>query len=240
MTASTSEGQSIRLEAEKISVHPLAAYPQAFTCPSTSNRGDAGNQAPKSYIFARSRATPLVSRVKTAGAMPQNFTLGGLGGEEETHSSLPLHSVRFPAQTCSSYTRKLRSGWLRGGGGDLQLAPAPLPRANLTQTLEYSDIPTHNYDYSRVLRSCVVCYIPIPLSVAGPLNIDGELVHIPVATAGGTLIASTSTVLTNDAVTRGPAIDFPSIVVAAGDAESERHPDWGLEGRSEALKGCVP
>ncbi|KAG1842337.1 hypothetical protein F4604DRAFT_1518703, partial [Suillus subluteus] len=57
----------------------------------------------------------------------------------------------------------------------------------------------------------VVCYIPIPLSVAGPLNIDGELVHIPVATAGGTLIASTSTVLTNDAVTRGPAIDFPSI-----------------------------
>ncbi|KAG1843676.1 hypothetical protein F4604DRAFT_1823416 [Suillus subluteus] len=35
------------------------------------------------------------------------------------------------------------------------------------------------------------------------------------ATAGGTLVASTSTVLTNNAVTHGPAIDFPSIVMAA-------------------------
>lgn len=70
--------------------------------------------------------------------------------------------------------------------------------------------------------------MPIPLGIAGPLNIDGESVPIPMATAEGTLVASTSrgckalnagggviTVLTQDAMTRGPAIDFPTITMAA-------------------------
>jgi hydroxymethylglutaryl-CoA reductase (NADPH) len=88
-----------------------------------------------------------------------------------------------------------------------------------------------DYDYSRVIGACcenVIGYMPIPLGVAGPLKIDGALVPIPMATAEGTLVASTSrgckalnagggvtTVLTKDAMTRGPAIDFPSIVEAA-------------------------
>ncbi|KAG1890723.1 uncharacterized protein F5891DRAFT_964501, partial [Suillus fuscotomentosus] len=80
----------------------------------------------------------------------------------------------------------------------------------------------------------VVSYIYILLSIAGPLNIDGELVHIPMATVGGTLVASTETVLTKGAVIRGPAIDFPSIVMAAGVTESESHLDWGL--REEARR----
>lgn len=106
-----------------------------------------------------------------------------------------------------------------------------LARASKTQTLESSDIPMTNYDYSRVMGACcenVVGYIPIPLGIAGPLKIDGALFPIPMATAEGTLVASTSrgckalnagggvtTVLTQDAMTRGPAIDFPSIVIAA-------------------------
>ena len=106
-----------------------------------------------------------------------------------------------------------------------------LARASRTQTLESSDIPLTNYDYSRVLGACcenVVGYIPLPLGIAGPLNVDGNLYPIPMATAEGTLVASTSrgckalnagggvtTVLTQDAMTRGPAIDFPTITMAA-------------------------
>jgi hydroxymethylglutaryl-CoA reductase (NADPH) len=104
-------------------------------------------------------------------------------------------------------------------------------RASATKTLESSVIPVKDYDYSRVVGACcenVIGYIPLPLGIAGPLKIDGELFPIPMATAEGTLVASTSrgckalnagggvtTVLTQDAMTRGPAIDFPSIVVAA-------------------------
>ncbi|KAG9311752.1 hydroxymethylglutaryl-coenzyme A reductase-domain-containing protein [Chiua virens] len=106
--------------------------------------------------------------------------------------------------------------------GDLERAVtirrALISRATPTRTLEHSDLPMANYDYSRVFGACcenVVGYIPIPLGIAGPLSIDGEQVHIPMATAEGTLVASTSrgckalnsgggvtTVLTNDGMTR--------------------------------------
>ena len=88
-----------------------------------------------------------------------------------------------------------------------------------------------DYAYERVIGACcenVIGYMPIPLGIAGPLKIDGEAYPIPMATAEGTLVASTSrgckainagggvtTVLTQDAMTRGPAIDFPSISSAA-------------------------
>ena len=88
-----------------------------------------------------------------------------------------------------------------------------------------------DYDYARVMGACcenVIGYMPLPLGIAGPLKIDGLMYPIPMATAEGTLVASTSrgckalnagggvtTVLTADGMTRGPAIDFPSIVRAA-------------------------
>jgi hydroxymethylglutaryl-CoA reductase (NADPH) len=88
-----------------------------------------------------------------------------------------------------------------------------------------------DYDYARVQGACcenVVGYMPIPVGIAGPLTIDGESYPIPMATAEGTLVASTSrgckalnagggvtTVLTQDGMTRGPAIEFPSIILAA-------------------------
>ncbi|OCH91254.1 3-hydroxy-3-methylglutaryl-coenzyme A reductase [Obba rivulosa] len=119
--------------------------------------------------------------------------------------------------------------------GDLERAVsirrALISRASRTKTLEYSDIPMANYDYSRVMGACcenVIGYMPLPLGVAGPLKIDGALFPIPMATAEGTLVASTSrgckalnagggvtTVLTYDGMTRGPAIDFQSIVRCA-------------------------
>jgi hydroxymethylglutaryl-CoA reductase (NADPH) len=108
---------------------------------------------------------------------------------------------------------------------------AVISRASLTQTLEASALPMADYDYKAIIGACcenVIGYMPLPVGVAGPLNIDGQLLHIPMATTEGTLVASTSrgckalnagggvtTVLTHDAMTRGPAIDFPSITLAA-------------------------
>jgi hydroxymethylglutaryl-CoA reductase (NADPH) len=74
----------------------------------------------------------------------------------------------------------------------------------------------------------VVGYMPIPVGIAGPLRIDGLVVPIPMATTEGALVASTSrgckalnvsggvtTVVTQDAMTRGPALAFPSILSCA-------------------------
>ena len=88
-----------------------------------------------------------------------------------------------------------------------------------------------HYDYAKVMGQCcenVVGYTPIPVGVAGPLRIDGVALPIPMATTEGALVASTSrgckalnagggvtTVLHKDAMTRGPALDFPSITAAA-------------------------
>jgi hydroxymethylglutaryl-CoA reductase (NADPH) len=108
---------------------------------------------------------------------------------------------------------------------------AVISRVSLTQTLEASALPMADYDYKQIIGACcenVIGYMPLPVGIAGPLNIDGQLLHIPMATTEGTLVASTSrgckalnagggvtTVLTHDAMTRGPAIDFPSVVMAA-------------------------
>ena len=70
----------------------------------------------------------------------------------------------------------------------------------------------------------VVGYTPIPVGIAGPLRIDGVALPIPMATTEGALVASTSrgckalnagggvtTVVTQDAMTRGPALEFPNV-----------------------------
>nr|QEP49709.1 3-hydroxy-3-methylglutaryl CoA reductase [Inonotus obliquus] len=127
----------------------------------------------------------------------------------------------------------------------VRIRRALISRASRTKKLEGSDVPFKDYAYDRVFGACcenVVGYVPLPLGIAGPLNVDGEAYPVPMATAEGTLVASTSrgckalnagggvtTVLTQDAMTRGPAIDFPSMREAAeaklwieGEEGSER------------------
>jgi hydroxymethylglutaryl-CoA reductase (NADPH) len=113
----------------------------------------------------------------------------------------------------------------------VRIRRAVISRASVTRTLEASDLPMSNYDYSRIIGACcenVIGYMPIPVGIAGPLNIDGISTHIPMATTEGTLVASTSrgckalnagggvtTVLHKDAMTRGPAVEFGGIKEAA-------------------------
>lgn len=97
-------------------------------------------------------------------------------------------------------------------------------------SLDSDRLPYMHYDYNRVFGACcenVIGYMPIPVGVAGPLNIDGKSYHIPMATTEGCLVASTmrgckainagggvSTVLTQDGMTRGPCVSFPTLARA--------------------------
>jgi hydroxymethylglutaryl-CoA reductase (NADPH) len=92
-------------------------------------------------------------------------------------------------------------------------------------------LPVEHYDYSKVFGVCcenVIGYVPIPVGVAGPINIDGTMLHVPMATTEGCLVASTSrgckainagggaqTVLMADGMTRGPVVCFPTAVDAS-------------------------
>lgn len=101
----------------------------------------------------------------------------------------------------------------------------------LFENFSIDAVPFSDYDYMRVLGACcenVVGYIPIPVGVAGPLLIDGYSYYVPMATTEGALIASTTrgckalnaaggvlTAVLQDHITRGPCVEFPSIIEAA-------------------------
>ncbi|KAJ2726403.1 3-hydroxy-3-methylglutaryl-coenzyme A (HMG-CoA) reductase isozyme [Coemansia sp. Benny D115] len=126
----------------------------------------------------------------------------------------------------------------------IRVRRALISRASASRSLEKSQLPYHHYDYSKVHGQCcenVIGIMPIPVGVAGPMRIDGELLHIPMATTEGALVASTSrgckaitlgggarTVLTKDGMTRGPCLQMPD-VVQAGELKVWLESDSGLE-----------
>jgi len=90
-------------------------------------------------------------------------------------------------------------------------------------------LPYKHYDYKLVMGACcenVVGYMPVPVGVVGPLNLDNNMVHIPMATTEGCLVASTNrgcralkdcgvtTAITYDGMSRGPVVRFSSIARA--------------------------
>ncbi|XP_021930666.1 3-hydroxy-3-methylglutaryl-coenzyme A reductase isoform X2 [Zootermopsis nevadensis] len=96
--------------------------------------------------------------------------------------------------------------------------------ANLHGALTH--LPYQRYDYSKVMGACcenVIGYMPVPVGVAGPLLLDGRLVHVPLATTEGCLVASTNrgsralmrcgvtSRVVADGMTRGPVVRFPNI-----------------------------
>lgn len=88
------------------------------------------------------------------------------------------------------------------------------------------NLPYEDYDYDKVFGACcenVIGFVPLPVGFAGPLLLDGEMVHVPMATTEGCLVASTNrgcrAVLTkgvrsrlvDDGMTRGPVVRFQNI-----------------------------
>lgn len=96
--------------------------------------------------------------------------------------------------------------------------------ANLNVALTH--LPYRRYDYSKVMGACcenVIGYMPVPVGVAGPLLLDGHVIHVPLATTEGCLVASANrgcralrrcgvtSRIVGDGMTRGPAVRFPNI-----------------------------
>jgi len=92
------------------------------------------------------------------------------------------------------------------------------------------NLPFRHFDYKPVMGACcenVVGYMPVPVGVCGPLNIDGKMVHVPMATTEGCLVASANrgcralkdcgvnTAITHDGMTRGPVVRFQGMQRAA-------------------------
>ncbi|KAF9191933.1 3-hydroxy-3-methylglutaryl-coenzyme A (HMG-CoA) reductase isozyme [Haplosporangium sp. Z 767] len=141
--------------------------------------------------------------------------------------------------------------------GDLtravKIRRALISRATHTKTLETSLLPMHYYDYSKVMGQCcenVIGYMPLPVGVAGPFNIDGQMLYLPMATTEGCLVASTSrgckainagggatTVLLADGMTRGPCVEFPNIIEAG--ACKKWLENEGLEVMQEAFNSTT-
>lgn len=125
-----------------------------------------------------------------------------------------------------------------------------ISQQSTTKTLETSKLPYLHYDYDRVFGACcenVIGYMPLPVGVAGPMNIDGKPYHIPMATTEGCLVASTmrgckainagggvTTVLTQDGMTRGPCVNFPSLK-RAGAAKIWLDSEDGLKAMRKAF-----
>lgn len=100
-----------------------------------------------------------------------------------------------------------------------------------SRELDIDELPYENYDYKNVSGACcenVVGYVPIPVGIAGPVQLDGKLVPIPMATTEGCLVASThrgckaitdsggaTSQLLADGMTRGPVLRLPSAAHAA-------------------------
>ncbi|KAL4917399.1 hydroxymethylglutaryl-coenzyme A reductase-domain-containing protein [Aspergillus aurantiobrunneus] len=130
--------------------------------------------------------------------------------------NLPLHALE---KTLKDFTRAVK---IRRS-----IVSRTAITSDLTTSLEVSDLPYQQYDWSRVFGVCcenVVGYMPVPVGLAGPLTIDNRNYFLPMATTEGVLVAGVmrgskainagggvQTVLTADGMTRGPCVAFESL-----------------------------
>ncbi|KAJ3276781.1 3-hydroxy-3-methylglutaryl-coenzyme A (HMG-CoA) reductase isozyme [Terramyces sp. JEL0728] len=181
---------------------------------------------------------PTAANDSVVGELLAKWTNSGIGEltDDEILKLVDAGKIASYAleKTIGDYTRAV---------GIRRMIISRLSKSDLTK----SALPLHHYDYKQVFGVCcenVVGYIPIPVGIAGPIEIDGEMFQIPMATTEGCLVASTSrgckaitagggakTEIINDGMSRGPVVGFPSV---RGSADVKRWID--TEGGFETLK----
>eukprot|EP00096_Caligus_rogercresseyi_P010034 TRINITY_DN3532_c0_g1_i3.p1 TRINITY_DN3532_c0_g1~~TRINITY_DN3532_c0_g1_i3.p1 ORF type:complete len:867 (+),score=272.14 TRINITY_DN3532_c0_g1_i3:148-2601(+) len=104
----------------------------------------------------------------------------------------------------------------------------------------FEKLPYRHFDYQTVMGACcesVVGYMPVPVGVVGPLKLDGEYFHVPMATTEGCLVASTNrgcsalsrcdgvrSYVTDDGMSRGPVVRFANVAAARKTKEWLENP----------------
>ncbi|XP_064461442.1 3-hydroxy-3-methylglutaryl-coenzyme A reductase-like isoform X2 [Ornithodoros turicata] len=129
-------------------------------------------------------------------------------------------------------TRRVQSYKLEAVLGDPERGVA-VRRKLLTKQSgrNFSGLPYMGYDYGTVMGACcenVIGYLPVPVGVAGPLLLDSQNYHVPMATTEGCLVASTNrgcraiamsggafSSVVHDGMTRGPVVRLPTAQQAA-------------------------
>ncbi len=106
---------------------------------------------------------------------------------------------------------------------------------------DLSGLPNTGYEYHKVFGACcenVVGYVTLPVGWVGPLLLDGEQKHFPMATTEGCLVASVNrgcavlkrgkgvtSVVTSDGMTRAPLVRFPNVTEMAKAKVWMENPD---------------
>ncbi|MCJ1358195.1 MAG: 3-hydroxy-3-methylglutaryl-coenzyme A (HMG-CoA) reductase isozyme [Icmadophila ericetorum] len=197
---------------------------------------DKGDDTPSEKDSGYSSPTEDTTNEKFAQSFPQAFRTveecTAIHQAKETHELrdvevieltlrgiIPLHSLERSLKDCARAVQIRRSVVSRTLDTPAQSA------------IETSLLPYRDYDYASVFGCCaenVIGYMPLPVGVAGPLQIDGRPIFLPMATTEGTLIASTSrgckainsgggvsTVVVADGMTRAPVVSFENVNLAA-------------------------
>jgi hydroxymethylglutaryl-CoA reductase (NADPH) len=109
----------------------------------------------------------------------------------------------------------------------MQALNSPVPPALPVHGTSFDSTSFFN-NVAGVNCESVIGFMPIPVGVVGPLLLDGRIIHVPMATTEGALIASANrgaralsmsggvtSVLTRDAMSRAPVIKVASLIQAA-------------------------
>ncbi|EES05629.1 3-hydroxy-3-methylglutaryl-coenzyme A reductase 1 [Sorghum bicolor] len=157
-------------------------------------------------------------QTRAAADAPEALHDGVEDGDEEivaavVSGALPSHHLESRLGDCHRAARLRREALRRMTGRGVE------------------GLPLDGMDYQAILGQCCempVGYVQIPVGVAGPLLLDGEQYHIPMATTEGCLVASVNrgcraiaasggavSSLFRDAMSRAPVVKLPSIKRAA-------------------------
>lgn len=202
-----------------------ASTPVASTTVKSSSKKDNVTEDSNSLTSSSSESLELVARPTTLKPLEECARIlkeGKVSTLNDNEISSLVVSGKLPL-----YALEKQLGDNTRAVAVRRLAVAKLANAPV---LETPRLPYLGYDYNRVYGACcenVIGYLPLPVGVAGPMIIDGKPYHIPMATTEGCLVASTmrgckainagggaQTVLTQDGMTRGPCVRFPSLARA--------------------------